>query len=291
MKRNKTAGMRIHEIRNGYLFFAPWLIGFFTFTLFPFLYSVFLSFSDVTISPTEGIKSSFVGFKWYIEALTVDPTYTISLLDTLQFIVLSTPMIVVAALLLALLLSGNFKGRTLFRAIFFFPVIIISGPVVAELLNSDAAAVINPENYIIYDFIRSLPEVISAPLLYIFDNIVLILWFSGVQVIMFLAGLQKIGLPVREAASIDGASGWQMFWKIYLPFLKPLILLNTIYTIVLLSGFASNAVNGEIVNKMKLTGRVYGYSSALSWIYFVILAALLGVSFLLLRPGKGKSIE
>ncbi|MDD2362523.1 MAG: sugar ABC transporter permease [Oscillospiraceae bacterium] len=291
MKKNKTAGMRIREIRNGYLFFAPWLIGFFAFTLFPFLYSVYLSFSDVTISPTEGIKSSYVGFKWYIEALTVDPTYTISLFDTLRFIVLSTPMIVVAALLLALLLSGKYKGRTLFRAIFFFPVIIISGPVVAELLNSDAAAVINPENYVIYDFIRSLPEVISAPLLYIFDNIVLILWFSGVQVIMFLAGLQKIGLPIREAASIDGASGWQMFWKIYLPFLKPLILLNTIYTIVLLSGFASNAVNGEIVNKMKLTGRVYGYSSALSWIYFVILAALLGVSFLLLRPGKGKSIE
>jgi ABC-type sugar transport system permease subunit len=280
--------MRLREIRNGYLFFAPWLIGFFTFTIFPFFYSVFLSFSDVTISPTEGIKSRFIGLKWYIEALTVDPTYTISLLDTLRFIVLSTPMIVVAALLLALLLSGEYKGRTIYRAIFFFPVIIISGPVVAELLTTDAAAVIQPEKYMIYEFIRSLPGVFSAPILYIFDHIVLILWFSGVQVILFLAGIQKIGLPVREAASIDGASGWQIFWKIYLPFLKPLILLNTIYTIVLLSGFSSNAVNVEILSKMKLTGKVYGYSSALSWIYFVILAGLLGISSLLLRPRKGK---
>ena len=130
---------------------------------------------------------------------------------------------------------------------------------------------------------------LSAPLLYIFDNIVLILWFSGVQVVLFLAGLQKIGQPIREAASIDGASPWQMFWKIDLPFLKSLILLNTIYTLVQLSAFSSNEVNQEVVNKMTLVGKTYGYSAALSWIYFACMLLVIGAAFLVLRDRKEKA--
>ncbi len=140
----------------------------------------------------------------------------------------------------------------------------------------------------VYDFMVSLPAVLSGPLLYIFDNVVLILWFSGVQVVLFLAGLQKIGQPVREAASIDGASGWQMFWKIELPFLKSLILLNAIYTLVQLGAFSNNAVNREVVNKMTLVGKTYGYSAALAWIYFACMLLVTGVTFLLLRDKGGK---
>lgn len=286
-RKPSFSSMQAREAASGYLFFLPWLAGFLIFTIYPFVYSVLLSFSEVILSPA-GIKRTFIGLKWYREALTADATYPVSLLDTLKFIVFSTPMIVVAALLLALLLNGRFRGRTFFRAVFFFPVIIISGPVIAELLNTRAAVVINPSDYAVYEFAKTLPGILSLPLLYIFDNIVLILWFSGVQVIIFLAGIQKIGQPIREAAAIDGASAWQMFWKIYLPFLKPLILINAIYTTVMLSGFSSNAVNGEIVNKMTLTGKVYGYSAAMSWIYFSILILLLGIIFLLFRERKGK---
>ena len=286
--KKRFFNMKFKDSTTGYLFLMPWLIGLFLFTLYPVAQSFIFSLSNVTISPTTGIGTELVGFKWYIEAFADDATFTVSLLDTLQFILLSTPMIVVAALLLAVLLNGKFKGRTLYRAIFFFPVIIISGPVISELINTDAAAVIDPQNYFIYDFIESLPGILSGPLIYIFDNIVLILWFSGVQVVMFLAGLQKIDKPTQEAAAIDGASKWQMFWKIYLPYLKPLVLLNTIFTIVVLSGFSSNKVNGEILNKMRLTGKIYSYSSALSWIYFVILAVMLGIAFVLLRPKKVK---
>lgn len=281
-KGRKQRTLRAQNALEGYLFLLPWLIGLLAFTLFPFLYSILLSFSDVQMAPT-GIKTRFVGVQWYIEAFTLDTTFVLSLLDTLKFVLLSTPMIVVVALLLALLLNGEFRGRSFFRGVFFFPVVIISGPVIQELLSTRAAAVIQPENYLIYEFIESLPTVFSAPLLYIFDSIVLIMWFSGVQVVLFLAGLQKIGRPLREAASIDGASAWQMFWKIYLPFLRPLILLNAVYTLVQLSAFSSNAVNQEVVNKMTLVGKTYGYSSALAWIYFLIMLAVLGVAFLLLR--------
>lgn len=284
-RSGRIRSLRAQNAREGYLFLLPWLAGLFAFTLFPFLYSIFLSFSEVQMAPT-GIKTRFVGIQWYVEAFTVDTTFTLSLLDSLKFVLLSTPMIVVVALLLALMLNGSFRGRSFFRAVFFFPVLIISGPVVEELLSTQAAAVIRPENFLIYDFVQSLPGILSVPLLYVFDNIVLILWFSGVQVVLFLAGLQKIGLPIREAASIDGASTWQMFWKIYLPFLRPLILLNTVYTLVQLSTFSSNEVNQEIVNKMTLVGKTYGYSSALSWIYFAIMLVVLGVVFLLLREKK-----
>lgn len=284
-KRGLT--MRGRNALSGYMFLAPWLVGLVLFTLYPFVYSIILSFSEVQMAPS-GIQTRPVGLRWYKEAFTLDTTFVVSLLDTLKFLLLSTPMIVVIALLLALLLNREVKGRAIFRAIFFFPVIIISGPVISELLDTQAAAVIRPENYLVYSFIETLPGVLSVPLLYIFDNIVLIMWFSGVQVVLFLAGLQKIGKPMQEAASIDGASGWQMFWKIYLPFLRPLILLNTVYTIVQLSAFSSNAVNAEIVNKMTLTGKTYGYSAALAWIYFVILLLLLGAAFLLLRSREDK---
>ncbi|MDR1892966.1 MAG: sugar ABC transporter permease [Oscillospiraceae bacterium] len=283
----RAVPVRIREAVSGYAFLAPWIAGFLAFTMYPFFYSVFLSIHQVGLDPGHP-QSVFVGLKWYREALTVDTKFTIALLETMKFVVLSTPMIVVAALLLALLLNREFIGRAFFRAVFFFPVIIISGPVVSKLLETDAAQVISPESFLIYDFVGTLPGVLSAPLIYIFDNITLILWFSGVQIILFLAGLQKIGKPLREAAAIDGASAWQMLWKIYLPFLRPMILLNTVYTIVVLSNFADNAVNRLITDSKQLTGKAFSYSAAMSWIYLLLIMATLLIAFALLRERKGR---
>ena len=281
----KTVKLKMAEALSAFGFLAPWLIGLVAFSLIPVFYSLYLSFHEVVMSP-DGIKTTFIGLMWYREALQADVTYIPSLLDTLKFIVLSVPMILVAALLISLLLNGKYRGRVFFRALFFFPVIIISGPVVNELISSDAAKIISGDSYGIITFLEAMPAVLSAPLMYIYENIVLILWFSGVQIVIFLAGLQKIGTPIYEAASIDGASKWQIFWKIILPFLQPMMLLNAIYTVVELSAFSNNAVNREIVNKMTLTGKVYGYSAALSWLYFITLAAVLITVFLLFRKRR-----
>ncbi len=280
--------IRARESISGYLFLAPWIVGFLAFTLYPFAYSIFLSMHQVSQDPTKKTTPVFVGLQWYKEALTVDTTFTIDLMDTMRFVLLSTPLVVVVALMLALLLNRQFRGRTFFRAVFFFPVIIISGPVVSKLLESDAAAVVTPENYLIYDFLMTLPDVLSGPVMYIFENITLILWFSGVQIILFLASLLKIGQPLREAASIDGASGWQMLWKIYLPFLRPMILLNTVYTIVLLSNFSDNAVNQKILASKQLAGKAFSYSAAMAWIYLLLILLTLLVVFLIFRERKSK---
>jgi ABC-type sugar transport system permease subunit len=282
MKRKTFFTLRRQDAFSGYAFLLPWIVGFFTFTAFPFFYSVYLSFNVVTLAPTGERITEFVGFRWYIEAIQHSTTFTVSLIDTVRTVVFSTPIIVVTCLIIAILLNGKFKGRTFFRALFFFPAIVISGPVINELIANNAATIVSPGRYVIYNVIYDTGP-LGAPLIFVFDHIVTILWFSEVQILIFLAGLQKISQPLREAASIDGASGWQFFWKITLPFMKPMILLSTIYTIVVLSGFSTNAINEEVTQHMRTIGRVFSYSAAMSWIYFVIVLALLGVVFFLFR--------
>jgi ABC-type sugar transport system permease subunit len=284
-KKPGTISIRQKNAITGYLFILPWILGFILFTGFPFFYSIFLSFSSVKIAPT-GIQTRWIGIGNYVQAFTKDVNFPVALSDSFIFVLLSTPMIVVASLIMAMLLNGKFRGRTIFRAIFFLPVIIISGPVISELLTNNAAQIVNPSKYTVYKVFSTLPEVIGAPVLYVFDNLVMILWFSGVQILIFLASLQKIDGSIYEAARIDGASSWEIFWKIVLPYLKPVIMVNAIYTVVEMSGFPNNRVNMEISKNMFLLGNVYSYSAAQSWIYFSAELLLLGVVFLLFREKK-----
>lgn len=270
---------------RGYIFLLPWLIGFVIFTAFPFFYSIYLSFSKVTITP-NGIVTQWIGMSNYLDIFTKDVDFLPALTDSIIFVGLSTPLIIVASLLIALMLNNKFKGRAIFRAIYFLPVIIMSGPVLNELLFNKAINIIQPSQFALYDFFATLPFNLGWPILYLFDRIVLILWFSGVQILIFLAGIQKIDKALYEAAQIDGASSWVIFWKIILPEIRPLILVNAIYTIVDLATFPSNAINIQISNKMFQTGMVYSYSSAMSWVYSIIILVILSIAFLILRERK-----
>lgn len=280
--------IRTRNALFGYIFILPWIIGFLLFTAFPFFYSIILSMSSVKISPT-GIETKWIGLANYFAVFTKDVNFPIILGESIVFVVLSTPMIVVASLIMAMLLNGKFRGRSIFRGIFFLPVIIISGPVVSELMTNQAAKIVEPTKYIIYQFFTMLPKAVGAPVLYVFDNLVLILWFSGVQILIFLAGLQKIDTSIYEAAQIDGASSWEVFWKIVLPYVKPLALVNAIYTIVEMSSFPTNKINSMITAKMFEMGNVYSYSAAMSWTYFVIEFLLLGIAFLIFKERRRSS--
>lgn len=277
--------IRTRNAFYGYIFILPWILGFLMFTAFPFFYSIYLSMSSVNISPT-GIQTKWIGFANYFAVFTKDVNFPIILGESIIFVVLSTPMIVVASLIVALLLNGKFNGRSIFRAIFFLPVIIISGPVMSELMTNQAAKIVDPTKYIVYKFFAMLPKAVGSPVLYVFDNLVLILWFSGVQILIFLAGLQKIDTSIYEAAQIDGASSWEVFWKIILPYLKPLALVNAIYTIVEMASFPTNKINAAISAKMFEMGNVYSYSAAMSWTYFLVEFALLGIAFLVFKERK-----
>lgn len=283
--KKKNLSLRTKDALMGGSFMSPWLVGVLVFTLFPLGYSIWLSFCQVEFS-AEGILTSFVGIRWYKEALTADANFVKNMTSTFQSIIFSTPMILVFSIILALLLNRPLKGRAFFRALYFFPVIIISGPVISKLMSNDAFNIIHPEQFAVYQVLQNLPGLISVPLCYIFDNIVVILWYSGVQTLIILAGLQKIGDPIYEAASIDGASAWQKFWKITLPHLRPMILVSAAYTIVDLAGKSTTAMHGLIEKNMMNIDKPYSYSSALSWLYTLAVLLVLGIAFLILKERR-----
>lgn len=273
---------------TGTVFMTPWIIGFFVFTAFPMLYSIWLSVCSVNFELT-GISTEFVGIKWYTEALREDPNFIPQLIDTIKFIGFLTPMILVVSVLFAVLLNRQLKGKGFFRALFFFPVVFINGPVMNKLIGNDATSIIRPEDYSVYRIIETLPDIISIPLIYIFDNVVMILWFSGVQILTILTSLQKINGSLYEAASIDGASGWQVFWKITLPSLKPMLLVSAVYTIVDLSNYSGNKITAYIKTNMTATQKTYSYSAAMSWMYSVCVLLLLLLAFIILNGRRQKN--
>lgn len=271
---------RIGNNRNltGLLFVSPWIIGFLVFTAFPLLYSLFLSFQEVKIT-TDGIKTNFVSFGNYEYAFSVDGTFVDRVLKYLEEMVISVPIIIVFSLIIALLLNQKIKFRGLFRTIFFLPVIIASGPVIKELIDQGITTIPSIEQYAIYQALNDNPDgFFNGILLYLIKNLIVILWYSGVQILIFLAALQKMDKQIFEAAKIDGASNWEFFWKITLPSLKPMIIVNLIYTIVTYSVFSLNPIIEHIQKNMFKVDTGYGYASALSWIYFLIIAAALAIA-------------
>ncbi len=248
---------------------------------YPLFYSLFMSFNKVYVT-ASGIKTTFLKWENYKFAFLSDPHFLEELIMFLKSVVLLIPIVIVFSLIVALMINQPIRGKGLFRAIFFLPVIITSGEVVNELFAQGAATIPIIERYGIIDFLdANLSPSWAAPIINVIEQLIIILWYSGVQILIFLAGLQKVNKQIYEAAAIDGASPWEIFWKITLPSIKPFILVNIIYTTVDLS---TNSLNNVIVlikeNMFKVeTG--FGYATALSWIYFLIIFIILLISIFL----------
>ena len=266
----------------GLFFVSPWLLGFIVFTVYPFFSTIRYSFSRVRFK-LAGMETTFVNIRNFTDVLFKDPDFKLALPQYLVQLFLFVPMVVVFSILLSLLLNGKRKGQGFFRAVFFLPVIVISGPVVKNLQTMGAATLRGMGDFPVYRFISgSLPDFLSAPVLYIFDNAILILWYTGVQTLIFLSAMQKTDRSIYEASMVDGASGWQQFWKIPIPTIKPFIFLNAIYTIVDVSMSAMNPIIMEIKQAMFDIKKGFGFASAASWIYFFILLLAVLISYLLL---------
>lgn len=285
-KRPFTLSHRMHSTVTGSLFFLPWLIGFFAITAYPLIYSLIICFNQVQIRP-GAIEFEYIGWEYFRQALTVDAEYPTKLISSVCNVLMGTPLVVVFSLVIAMLLNGKFRGRTIYRIIFFLPVIIMSGPVMSELMTESSAMSIDMNIMGIRDILAELNSGWANILLTFLNSFVRILWFCGVQIIVFLAGLQKIDSNMYEAAAIDGATAWEAFWKITLPHMRPIILLNTIYTIIEMGTASDDATNGQIVNAIRDIARPYSYAAVLSWIYAFCLLLLILLAFVLLKPGKG----
>jgi len=265
---------------KGYVFIAPWLIGFALFVASPFIRSFIISFQKVDM--LMGFKMSWVGIANYKEAFFVDERFVPLLLGTIRNSIIDVPIILVFSLVVAFLCNQDIRGAMFFRAIFFLPVVIASGLVVEQLFhrgvgqelvsfmrNMDVAG-------IIFIYFGSKAAQFFVELM---NRITLVLWRSGVQILIFLAGLQGISPTLYEAAKVDGASDWASFWKITLPMLSPIILVNVIYTIVDSYTDIFNAMLNFIKNAA-FTGQFrLGYAAALGWTYFIIIFVIIAIVF------------
>lgn len=260
---------------TGYLFILPWVVGFAILTLFPFVYSIYLSFNSVRITST-GIQTEAVQFQNFQQALTGDIEFINRMVNFLREIFIAVPLIVILALIIAVLLNQPIRFRGGFRTLFFLPVIIASGPVLDKLIGLGITSIPFVQTDPLYVYLTTeLGGVIGSVISYIVNNIIILLWFSGVQILIFISALQKLDPQIYEAAAIDGASGWEAFWKITLPSLYPMIVVNIIYTTVMYSVSGLNEVIDHIQSNMFQIETGFGYSSALSWLYFLLIIGVL----------------
>lgn len=292
MKKMRVGLVTRRELK-GYIFLAPWLLGFILFFAIPLVQSVIYSMHSVKMT-AHGREMKYVAFENFAYIFQKDTIFTGLLVDFYSDAILRLAVILVFSLVIAMMLKQPLKGKGIFRTIFFLPIVVVSGPVLQRLVDEGATTVPLIESYGISAIVSEvLPPMLAEPLSGLFSQMILVLWYSGVPILIYLTGLQKIDRSIYEAALIDGAGGWVVFWKITLPALRPMILINGVYTLVFLATSGLNDVIAEIDNRMfgsAPTGG-YGIASAMAWVYTLTLAVGLLILFLITKERKRKQIE
>lgn len=284
----KLGKLEKREARVGYLFVAPWIIGVLMFLLIPLGQSFYYMWFNIRITPL-GTNFTYVGTQNFTQIWMENPEFPQQLVTYIWQTIVEVPIITVFALIIAMMLNSKIKAKGFFRLIFFLPVIIVSGPVMNMLVSQGASSIpaLNTQS-VIAALDTFLPTGIAESIGELFSNMIMILWYSGVQILIFLSALQKVDPALYEAAKIDGGSGWECFWKITLPTIKPMILLNAVYTVIFLSGNEQNELINMIVSAM-FSGtkeKGYGYASAMAWMYSVVITLIVLLFFLLLGSKK-----
>lgn len=270
--------MQRHDLFYGVLFASPWLIGFVLWTVYPIISSLYYSFTRYDLlQPPQ-----FIGLTNYIN-LTTDDDFFLVIQNTLWWVVLSSPIGVASAFLMAVLLNSRIIARSAFRAIFFFPSIV---PII--VVSSVWAFVLNIQYGAINATLRALelptipflsnPTVVKPTLLLIH------MWMQGGAMVIFLATLQEVPRELYEAATMDGAGSWSRFWSITLPMCSPVILFNMVMAFI--GGFQNFALPWLLTqggpNRSTEFFAVFlyrnafqylrmGKASALAWILFIVI--------------------
>ena len=283
--RKSPLKQKTRETLVAWSFMSIWAIGFLAFTMIPIFTSLYYSLSDVVLSG-EGIKVILTGFDNYAQVFSSAEGFNFlrSVSDFAIEILFKVSIITVFAIIIAILLNQKIKARGFFRAIYFLPVIIASGPVINQLINQGAATIPLVEELGFINLInQTFSEGLARPIANIFSELIVILWFSGVQILLFIAALQKIDKATYEAAMIDGAGVWESFWKITIPALSNMVLVSIVFTIINLATFSENEVIQHIKTNMFALETGFGFSSAIAWLYFLVLVVILAVFFLIFK--------
>lgn len=302
--KKKMQTYQHRQNKYGYAFMAPWIVGFLLFTLFPFVATIFLSFMNVKKAAT-GYVLKFSGINNYITAFIKNSDFLPALLSYLKMIIPYTFIVVVLSFIIAYLLNKIKTGKGLLRTIYFLPVIIMSGPVMSQLLDVQNAAAEATQkvsgavdaadqysNIFIMQMIQSYSAPLATTLAQVFDQLSIILWFTGIPIVLFINGLQKINVSIYEAAKIDSANAWQIMWKITIPMLRQIGMIITIFTVIQLGTYeAINPVYTLILEQTGDTASGLGYAATYAWIYSIIVLIIVGFVLLLFKERKPKDIK
>lgn len=288
MKKGRLSYERKKSL-SGYLFLLPWIIGFFGLFTPNFIASIRYSFGNLNLVTGE-ITSA--GFTHYNTAFNSDPKFVPLLVSQLKDTAIIVPVIIMFSLFIAVLLNQEFKGRALARSVFFLPVIIGSGVVISliqgdqmsnEIINGTRASGLF-ESGSIFDMLEEsgINSDIIDVMIGIVNEIFELSWHSGLQIILFLAALQTVPDQLYEVAKVEGATAWEVFFKITIPMIMPIMIVNIVYTLV--DSFTDYG-NSLLVYILELGRKLnFEYSAALGNIYFIIIFVV--IALVLLIVGK-----
>ncbi len=288
MRSKKNRGINALKAKYGWICISPWIVGLILFFISPIIQSIIYSFSSVSLG-VGGMNIQFVGLKNFRYIFLENADYLDYVAQAFVKFVYSFPVIIILSLILALMLNQEFKGRILFRALYFLPVIIAAGPVLKTVLSAEQSGISNiaqDESIAMSMFNVSeivdavgLPQQLATYFVSIIDGITGLIWNCGIQTVLFIAGMQAIPTLLYEVSKVEGATKWEEFWLITFPMLGRVILLVSVFTMVELMVDPTNPLISLAYSFMK--SQFYGESSAMLWSYFVviglIMAALLAI--------------
>ena len=296
---HKKSSVRVlQDNLSSYAFLAPWLLGFFIWTIYPLIYSLYLSFTQYNIISTPkwiGLRNYFVMFIGNVE-FPRDERFMKSLLVTLHYVVVSVPAKLVFALAVAMLMNQKLRAIPFYRTIYYIPT-LLGGSIAISILWRRLFAGDGIINIIIRQISGGRldpPSWLSTPEFSLYTLIILTVWQFGSPMIIFLAGLKQIPTEYYEAASVDGAGKVRQFFAITIPCLSPIIFFNFIMQMIgafqsftqayVISGGTGGPVDSTMFYSLYLYLRGFaygamGYASAMAWVLLVIIAAMTALSF------------
>ncbi|MBQ1184007.1 MAG: sugar ABC transporter permease [Clostridia bacterium] len=291
-KIKKHKGIESLKSTYGRLFCLHWEIGLILFFVMPLFQSFYYAFCDVSFVG-GGYQFVYSGLKNYKYILRENPNYMNNVTGSLFSIPGQLLVIVIVSLILALLLNQKFRGRLFFRGLYFLPVIIASGVVIeilfkttsSELSSSGVSDSFASNMLSVEDIMGwlSLPTKIGEFFTGLLNDIFNLIWNCGIQIVLFISGMQSIAESLYEVSKVEGATKWEEFWFITLPMLSRTLVLVIIFTIVELVTAKDNAVMSQAYTLMRGAATNYGPASAMLWFYFMIVGAFMAILMFLLN--------
>lgn len=279
-KINSLTSLKRKEAMSGRIFVLPFYLGFILFSAKPLIETMLMVFNDVKIN-FGGYKMTSVGFDNLFYIFNVDADFTQNLFTAVSNMLWQVPVVLILSLILAQIINADFMGRTFVRSVLFVPVIVMTGTVVLIIQNDVVASAALNGGVVAGGKVEysvglegllnetGLNSAATELFTKIANNMFNLLWKTGVQIVIFLAGLQSISPSLYEASSIEGATRWETFFKIDLPIMMPIITINTVYTIVDFFTDPNNEAMNQVI--LAINDLKFGRAAAMSWSYFMLI--------------------